>query len=207
MATAPGGSCSCGTSPKTRHSRRRFWKARKACSSPKPPPATPPPSAPPVAVAAPATPAPPAGPDVATRRAQLAALLDEHWEYTLRTSPETATDVGDRRYNDRWSDRSPEAIAAEYAQDRAFLARFEAIDTTGFNDQELLDKQLMVRKLREDLEDEHFESWLMPVNQFYGTHLFLARIVSETPFDTVDDYEAYLKRLATLPTVLSKPRP
>jgi uncharacterized protein (DUF885 family) len=178
--------------------------AAVACGSPKPSAVTPPPSTPPVAVAAPATPATPTGPDVATRRAQLAALLDEHWEYTLRTSPETATDVGDRRYNDRWSDRSAEAIAAEYAQDRAFLARFEAIDTTGFDDQELLDKQLMVRKLREDLEDEHFESWLMPVNQFYGTHLSLARIVSETPFDTVDDYEAYLKRLSALPTVLQQ---
>ncbi len=179
-----------------------------ACSSPRPPPAAPAPAEAPIAVAPAPTPAaalvPPAGPDVATRRARLAALLDEQWEYTLRVSPETATEVGDRRYNDRWSDHSPEAIAADYAEARKFLARFEAIDTAGFTDQEVLDEQLIVRQLREQLEDEHFENWLMPVNQFYGTHLFLARMVSQTPFETVDDYEAYLKRLEAMPIVLQQ---
>ncbi len=35
-ATAPAGSCSCGMSPRTRRSRRRFSKAPKAFSSPRP---------------------------------------------------------------------------------------------------------------------------------------------------------------------------
>ena len=38
-----------------------------------------------------------APPDVDARRQQLAALLDEHWEYTMRTSPEYASMLGDTR--------------------------------------------------------------------------------------------------------------
>ena len=47
------------------------------------------------------------------RRAELKRLLSEEWEYTLQHSPELATDVGDDRYNDRLSDFSDKAIAAD----------------------------------------------------------------------------------------------
>src|SRR5262245_14491832 len=41
-------------------------------------------------------------------RQQLHSLFDEEWQYELRTSPETATALGDNRYNDRLSDHSAE---------------------------------------------------------------------------------------------------
>ena len=59
----------------------------------------------PAAVQAPAS-------SVATRVAALNALLAEQWQYTLQNSPEFATILGDLRYNDRLTDRSPEAIVA-----------------------------------------------------------------------------------------------
>ncbi|HKC00733.1 MAG TPA: hypothetical protein VKD23_18265, partial [Terriglobales bacterium] len=40
------------------------------------------------------------------RRSELHRLLADEWEYTLRTQPELATQVGDNRYNDRLSDFS-----------------------------------------------------------------------------------------------------
>ena len=43
-------------------------------------------------------------------------------------SPEFATTVGDKRYNDRLSDHSPEFFKSDLEQKRKFLARFEAID-------------------------------------------------------------------------------
>src|SRR5882724_7586861 len=45
-----------------------------------------------------------ARPTLDARRAELNRLLAEEWEYTLRTQPELATQVGDDRYNDRLSD-------------------------------------------------------------------------------------------------------
>ncbi len=51
-----------------------------------------------------AEPAP--GSDLAGRRAALAALVAEQWEYTLSTSPEFASFLGDKRWNDKLSDFS-----------------------------------------------------------------------------------------------------
>ena len=41
---------------------------------------------------------------VEQRVKQLHDLLNEQWEYTLRTSPEFASILGDKRYNDKLSD-------------------------------------------------------------------------------------------------------
>ena len=84
----------------------------------------------------------------------------------MRTSPEYASILGDKRYNDRWSDRSEKAIHDDLAQSQQYLARLEAIDTTGFPEQERLNQVLLARQLKLDLEGARFEDWLMPVNQF-----------------------------------------
>jgi uncharacterized protein (DUF885 family) len=178
-----------------------------ACAKP-PAPATPPVASAPQASAPQAMPtAPPAAAPAATleaRRAPLVALLAEQWEYSLRHAPEFASILGDRRYNDRWSDSSPEAIAADHAQTRAFLARFEAIDTTGFPEQEALNQQLMVRSLKQSIDSERFEDWLMPVNQFGGAHIQLASLVPMLPFATVKDYDDYIARLGQIPAVFQQ---
>jgi uncharacterized protein (DUF885 family) len=184
---------------------------KPAPAAPASPAVEPAPAAPhdpaPAASAAPAAPTAPAatsGPSLDDRRHQLTALLDEQWQYTLRTSPEFASILGDRRYNDRWSDLSLEAIAANLAQTRQFLTRFEAIDTTGFPDQEALNQQLMVRQLRERLDDARFEDWLMPIDQFSGLHLQLAVLVPLLPFATVKDYDDYVARLRKVPAAFDQ---
>ena len=55
------------------------------------------------------------------RRAELRRLLADEWEYTLRTQPELATQVGDDRYNDRLSDFSDKAIADDLEHTRQAL--------------------------------------------------------------------------------------
>jgi uncharacterized protein (DUF885 family) len=151
-----------------------------------------------------AAPAPSAAEELAARRAAFAALMAEEWEHRLRSSPEFASILGDRRYNDRWTDMSLEAIAARLEEGRAFLARFEAIDTTGFPEHEALDQQLMVRSLREGLDDARFEDWLMPVNQFSGVHLLLPQAAAIFPFVTVKDYEDYITRLEAVPALMAQ---
>jgi uncharacterized protein (DUF885 family) len=167
------------------------------------PPAAPAPPVP-VASAEPAARTPPAGPDLATRRKQLADLLDETWEYRLQNSPELASAVGDHRYDDRWSDRSLDAIAADNAKQADFLARFEAIDTAGFPEQEALNEELMVRRLREYLDNTRFEGWLMPVSQMSGPPLDMPQLPARLRFDTALDYEHYLTRLHAVAKVLDQ---
>src|SRR3977135_3902565 len=89
-----------------------------------------------------------ATPSLDSRRKALNDLLAEQWEYTMQTSPEFATILGDKRFNDRLTDFSQAQIDRDLATAKKFLVKFEAIDTTGFPEQEALNKTLMVRNLR-----------------------------------------------------------
>jgi len=140
-----------------------------------------------------------AKPDLATRRKALDALIAEQWEYNLSTNPEFASILGDRRWNDKSSEVSQAAVDRDLAKSREFLARFEAIDTTGFPEQEALNKTLMVRDLRQGLDNARFEGWLTPVNQMGGIHLDAPQFTALLPFETVKDYEDYATRLQNLP--------
>lgn len=137
-----------------------------------------------------------------TRRKALGDLLQEQWEYNLRTSPELASAIGDKRYNDRLSDLSPAAVQRDLLETRRFLGRFRAIDTRGFSDTETLNARLMIDDLSHELEDAHFRNWEMPVNQMTGIHLRLANMVGNLSFDTVKDYDDFLARMRLFPSQL-----
>lgn len=139
-----------------------------------------------------------------TRRAELKRLLNDEWEYDLQHSPELATHIGDNRYNDRLSDHSDKAIAENIEHERQALKQFEALDVTGFPEQERLNHALMVRGLREGLEGTKFKNWEMPATQFGGVHLGYASLPSSVPLRTVKDYENYLARLHQIPRVLDQ---
>jgi uncharacterized protein (DUF885 family) len=147
-----------------------------------------------------------AGPaaDLDARRKALNDLLDEHWEYRLRESPIFASFVGDKRYNDKVDDFSQEAIDAHLEQQRRFLTRFEAIDTTGFPDQEVLNKRLIVRDLKMELDEARFKLWEMPVDQQSGPHIELPQLINILPFDTLKDYEDYIARLKLYPRLFDQ---
>src|SRR5271165_1688527 len=142
--------------------------------------------------------------DVEARRKQLNQLLAEEWEYEMRESPESATAVGDYRYNDQWSDASLAHVPEQKADLRKWLGRFESVDTTGFPEQEKLSQALMIRNLKERMEAIDLKLHLMPVDQFWGIHLSLATTVTFTPFNTTKQYEDYLARLHKLPQVIDQ---
>ena len=133
------------------------------------------------------------------RRKALADLLKEQWEYTLRTSPEFASILGDRRYNDQSADLSEAAVKRDLAATKGFLARLERIDTTAFPEQEVIDKALLARNLRSNIENIELKEWEMPVSQLGGIHLDAAQITSLLPFATTKDYDDYTKRLRNFP--------
>jgi uncharacterized protein (DUF885 family) len=138
------------------------------------------------------------------RRKQLNQLIAEEWEYELKESPERATIVGDYRYNDRWRDSSLAHVAVQRTDLQEWLTKFQAIDTTGFPEQEKLNQQLMVRNLKEWIEYIDLKLFLMPVDQFSGVQLDLAVFVSLIPFETTKQYDDYLVRLHKLPTVIDQ---
>ncbi len=142
--------------------------------------------------------------DLDARRKALTDLLHERWEYSLRTSPIYASMLGDKRYNDQVDDFSQAAIDDDLEQTRRFLIRFEALDTTGFPEQEALNQQLMIRDLKMGLEGARFKSWEMPVSQQNGIHIDAPQLVSILSFETVKDYEDYITRMKLLPRLFDQ---
>ena len=142
--------------------------------------------------------------DLDARRKALNDLLHEQWEYTMRTSPIYASILGDKRWNDKVDDFSQAAIDDNVVQSRKFLERFEAIDTTGFPDQEVLNKELMVRDLKMGIDGARFKPWEMPVNQFNGIHIDAPQLVSILSFENVKDYEDYISRLKQIPRLFDQ---
>ncbi|RAO77092.1 DUF885 domain-containing protein [Dyella jiangningensis] len=142
--------------------------------------------------------------DVPTRVKALNGLLAEQWQHTLENSPEFATILGDLRYNDRWSDASLANQQAEYNKTKDFLSRFQAIDTTGFSEEDKLNQQLMVRQLQDSLKAHDLKIDEMPLEQMSGVHLRLAGFVSSIPFNTTKEYDDYLARLKAVPKLLDQ---
>jgi uncharacterized protein (DUF885 family) len=142
--------------------------------------------------------------DLEARRKALNDLLHEQWEYSMRASPLYASFLGDKRYNDLLDDFSQKEIDDEHEQSRRFLARFQAIDTTGFPEQEVLNRQLMMRDLKMDLDGVRFKPWEMPVNQFNGVHIDLPQLVNILSFETKKDYDDYIARLRQIPRLFDQ---
>jgi len=140
------------------------------------------------------------------RRTALKALFEEIWQDQLRHSPEFASTLGDKRYNDQLSDYSVTAYNDRIARGRDYIFRLAAIDTTGLTDQEILSKDLMARSLVEDQEEAEYKTWEMPVTQMWGPHIDLPALVPQLTFDTVKDYDDYTTRLTKIPTVFQQIR-
>ena len=137
-------------------------------------------------------------------REQLHSLFDEKWQYELRTSPESATALGDNRYNDRLSDYSAEFYRKDLEESRKFLARFEALPPAGLSPQDRLSRELMIRNLREQIEGAEFQGWEMSVSQNGGPQIELPDLITITPFNTTHDYENYISRLKQIPRVFEQ---
>ncbi len=137
--------------------------------------------------------------DLDKRRKALADVIEEQWQYTLRTNPEYASILGDKRYNDQSTDFSAAAQKRNAARMRAFLVRAEAVGTAGFADQEKVNQALFVRNLRESIEDYQGKDWEMPVNQMGGIHLFAAQLPAMLSFTSAKDYDDFITRLRNFP--------
>ena len=90
------------------------------------------------------------------------SLLDEHWEWTLKSYPLFASSLGDRRFNDQWTDQSMDAIEQRHKDTREFLRRVYAIDRNALSDSNQLNYELFRRQLQEDVDMHKFNGHLMP---------------------------------------------
>jgi uncharacterized protein (DUF885 family) len=141
---------------------------------------------------------------VETRNATLNSIFAEYWEDHLARAPEEATALGDKRFNDRWSDYSVASINDRLRKNEQFISRLQAVDTVGLSEQDRLSATLLLRILKETRDGARFKEWEMPVNQIHGPDIDIPQLVAVMPFEDVQDYENYISRLHRLPALLEQ---
>ena len=141
---------------------------------------------------------------VASRLEAQNALFEDYYQAELLAHPERATAIGDYRYNDRLDDYSPAAILRQHERDESYLARLNAISTTGFAEQDTVSHEVLLRALTQRNANFKFKEYEMPVNQMDGPHLRLADLPLSAPLDSVKHYEDYIARLHQIPRVFTE---
>ena len=132
-------------------------------------------------------------------RRALNQIFTDYWEDNLAHSPEFASTLGDKRYNDQISDYSVKAYNESLEREQNFLMRLATIDTTGLSDQEKISRDLLLRQFADDQEAAEFKEWEMPVSQIDGIQTTYPELVSQLSFTTVKDYDDWIARLHLIP--------
>ena len=135
--------------------------------------------------------------------ARLHAFFAEEWERGLRESSEDASSQGDRRYNDRWTDRSPSAIAARQAADRVALETLRGFDRAALSPDDRLHYDAYLWLLSRAVERQRFQEHLRPISHQGGIQNAdgLAEVLR---FAEVRDYRDWLARMRALPEVIDQ---
>ena len=139
----------------------------------------------------------------ADANAEFKALLDEHWEWSLKSAPVMASSMGDRRYNREWPDRSLDAIEQRHKDRREFLRRTYAIDRNALSEDERLNHELFRRLLQDAVDEFQFNGHLLPFGQRGGVQN-LDGTTDRLRMLTVQDYDDWLARLGKIDVVVNE---
>ena len=134
---------------------------------------------------------------------EFAELLDDAWEWQLRENPVFASQLGDRRYNDQWTDISIEAIERRQQEQRQLLERLLAIDSTALDETGRLNYDLFRRDLQNDINGNRFRTYLMPVSHRGGVQT-LEATAEGLRLQSGRDYEDWLARMDSVDEVIEQ---
>jgi hypothetical protein len=145
-------------------------------------------------------------------------LLDAEWEWELSQFPEHATSLGDHRFDDRVTDRSPSAIAARRAHHAQALNAIRQIDRSKLSGEDRISRDIFEFTAELSVKGDALYRGVAPkldlafssddspfaMNQMSGPQLSLPQLVRATRFQDESDYRHFLKRMAQWPTVFSQ---
>jgi len=122
-------------------------------------------------------------------------LIQEDWEYKMKTQPLHATYVGDHRYDDRMPDRSPQAIAEDLKMDSLMLDQLLKIDRSGLSKTDQVNYDLFKLRNEMAMAEGQYKTYLMPLTSRSGFHVSFPQLPDALPFMKLADYKNYTARL------------
>lgn len=129
----------------------------------------------------------------------LATIYEGYYEAYLKLHPLEATGQGDNSYNDQLPiDISTEYRAKKLEFYQKYLNDLLEINREELNDGDKITYDTFLYSLKNSIGELGFNTHLIPFDQFWGLPLTLGQLGSgdgSQPFETVKDYENWLKRL------------
>jgi uncharacterized protein (DUF885 family) len=125
-----------------------------------------------------------------------AQLLDDHWEFTMRTEPVWATMTGDHRFDDQLPEASESSMAERLSGLQEFHRRLEEIDPSALPASDRLNYEILARALESDIRGIGFRTYRFPIAKAGGVHTYLPQLQEIVPLETVKDLENYVSRLS-----------
>lgn len=142
-----------------------------------------------------------AAPNMETKK--LHKLFEVEWDYQMEQFPTVASMLGDRRWNDRWPDWSPEAINARQEHRRRALAMLESINRRRLSASDRLNFDLLKREIEIAIEEHGYRWYLVPLNQLEGVQT-ADDLGNSLRFESVKDYSDWIARLRALPVLIEQ---
>jgi len=130
-------------------------------------------------------------------------LFTTEWDYEMQQHPEEASNLGDRRWNDRWTDESLDAHAKRYQHNQEVLVRLKKIDRNALSPAEQLNYDLFQKRYEDRVEGYKFHRFLLPLNQREGIQT-IDDLADAFRFETVKDYEDWVARLHAFPVLMDQ---
>ncbi|HEX8255095.1 MAG TPA: DUF885 domain-containing protein, partial [Thermoanaerobaculia bacterium] len=134
-----------------------------------------------------------------TESQKLHKLIEDEWQWQLRDNPESATSLGDRRYDALLTDRSAAAFAKRREHNRATLKAAQAVDRAKLSADDKLNYDLFLLQAKSAVEGDRFPNELASINQMGGLYSLVGELAQQIPRDTVKDYDNFLARLRAYP--------
>lgn len=135
--------------------------------------------------------------------ATLHTVIDEHWQWVVSSSPEYAVFMGDKSRSDEWDDASLDNFAARDAALAGFETRLLAIDPNSLTLENALNRSLLLSQIRSQRAQYELGLHLIAINMRGGPQS-LYTAVETLSFETLGDYERWIKRLETVPIRLNQ---
>jgi len=139
-----------------------------------------------------------------SQQERLYQIFDRIWDWQLTSYPEFATYVGVPAHDDRWTDYSTAAIARRQRDYRGFLRELEVLGVSELDADARLDRELVVKGLREEIEVFRFHPEYLAIDQLAGVQLDVAHLLELMPASTAADFENMLERLRAVPVLLEQ---
>ena len=135
---------------------------------------------------------------------RLKQYIDLLFDQVMLESPEFATQLGDPRGQDQWTDLSPAAIAARQQRDRQGLALLQSLDPGNLDEAQQFNLMLLLDSMSTSVTGQQFPNHLLPMNQMGGPQQDAADLLAMMPKGSLAALENQLGRLENLPAYIDQ---